>query len=101
MNRRLAIVALLTIAVVVSAIAAVYTEHRKRQLFVERQKLNDKADELNIEWGRLRLEQGTWATHARVERLARDELALRMPERDDIIFVERARMPDGENGHER
>lgn len=101
MTSRLTTVALLTIAVVLSAIAAVYSEHRSRQLFVERQQLTDKADELNIEWGRLRLEQGTWATHARVERLAREELALRMPERRDIIFVERPRMPSEENGHER
>ena len=87
MLARFVVTAVLFVAVFGSAIAAVYTKHRSRELFVEHQQLVRERDELNIEWGRLRLEQGAWATHSRVERVAREKLGLHIPERDDIVFV--------------
>ena len=35
--------------------------------------------ELDIEWNRLLLEYSTWATHGRIERLAREELGMHNP----------------------
>ena len=65
---------LLTIIVavvcVMSAIALIYAKHELRKLFVELEALTTERDELNIEWGQLQIEQSTWATHARIERVA-------------------------------
>ncbi len=83
----------IALALFVSAVAVVYTQHRSRQLFVERQELRREEDELNIQWGRLRLEQGAWATHARIERLAREELGLIMPQREAVVFIEPEAVP--------
>jgi len=82
---------LLTLAVicVISAIALVYTKHEARKLFVELEQLTTERDELNIEWGQLQIEQSTWATHARIERVALDELALLRPKSTDIYLIER------------
>jgi cell division protein FtsL len=93
-------VAGMALALFVSAVVAVYTQHRSRQLFVERQELRREEDKLNIQWGRLRLEQGTWATHARIERLAREELELTMPHREDVVFLEldASPSPGGDDG---
>src|SRR5690606_30577849 len=55
---------------VVSALALVYTKHESRKLFIELERLTAVRDELNIEWGRLQIEQSTWATHARIEQVA-------------------------------
>jgi cell division protein FtsL len=74
---------------VLSAIALVYTKHESRKLFVELEELTHQRDELNIEWGQLQIEQSTWATHARIEQVASDDLALVRPTANEIVVVER------------
>jgi cell division protein FtsL len=74
---------------VISAIALVYTKHESRKLFVELEQLTTERDELNIEWGQLQIEQSTWATHARIERVALEELALKRPQSTEIYLIER------------
>ena len=74
---------------VLSGIALVYTKHESRKLFVELEGLTHERDELNIEWGQLQIEQSTWAQHARIEKVATDELALVRPETTDIYVIER------------
>ncbi|HEX2139468.1 MAG TPA: cell division protein FtsL [Woeseiaceae bacterium] len=74
---------------VVSAMALVYTKHEARKLFIDLEQLTAARDELNIEWGRLQIEQSTWATHARIERVAAEELALSRPLPGEIYVIER------------
>ena len=74
---------------VLSAIALVYTKHDSRKLFVELEALTQERDELNIEWGQLQIEQSTWAQHARIEKVATDDLALVRPAAADIYVIER------------
>ena len=76
-------------ACVGSAIALVYTTHESRILFIELEQLTTDRDELDIEWGQLQIEQSTWATHARIERVALDELALKRPSPAEIYLIER------------
>jgi len=73
----------------VSALALIKTKHESRKLFVELERLTDERDELNIEWGQLQIEQSTWATHARIERVATDDLSLVRPDSTDIFVIER------------
>ena len=74
---------------VMSAIALVYTKHESRKLFVELEALTQERDALNIEWGQLQIEQSTWAQHARIEKVATDDLALVRPAAADIYVIER------------
>lgn len=74
---------------VLSAIALVYTKHESRKLFVELESLTHARDELNIEWGQLQIEQSTWATHARIEQVATDDLSLVRPASSEIFVIER------------
>ena len=74
---------------VISAIALVYTKHESRKLFVELEQLTTERDQLNIEWGQLQIEQSTWATHARIERVALEELSLVRPKPTEIYLIER------------
>ena len=46
-------------------------------------------DELNIEYGRLQLEQATWAEMSRVERIAREEFGLAAPAPERIVVLHR------------
>ena len=74
---------------VTSALALIYTKHESRKLFVELESLTHERDQLNIEWGQLQIEQSTWATHARIEQVATDDLSLVRPDSTDIFVIER------------
>lgn len=78
---------LLVLAVVGSALGVVYAKHQSRKLFVALQGLEAERDEMNIEWGQLQLEQSTWATHGRVEEIAREQLKMTTPAADAVVIV--------------
>ena len=81
------LVALLVVANVGSAIAVVYARHEHRQLFGALDKLQRERDELNIEFGRLQLEQATWAESNRIDQVAREKLGMKFPESNEIVVV--------------
>jgi cell division protein FtsL len=56
-------------------------------LFVQLNKLQRERDELNIEFGRLQLEQATWAESNRIDQVARTRLGMQFPETRDIVVV--------------
>ena len=70
---------LLGTAVFFSAVMVVIARHDTRKLFVEIQRLGKDRDSLNEEWGRLQLEQSTWATDARIESVSKTELHMIEP----------------------
>ena len=73
--------------VLMSAFGVVYTKHLTRQLFTQLQSLEQEAEALQIEWGQLLLEQGTWAADARIERIAKERLEMHVPEPDHIVVM--------------
>ena len=83
------LVIVFAVVCVFSAMALVYTKHEARKLFVELESLTHSRDELNIEWGQLQIEQSTWATHARIEQVATDNLSLVRPASTEIYVIER------------
>jgi len=83
------LVVVFAVVCVLSAIALVYTKHDSRKLFVELENLTHARDDLNIEWGQLQIEQSTWATHARIEQVATDDLSLVRPTSSEIFVIER------------
>jgi cell division protein FtsL len=82
------LVGVLWLAVLVSALGVVYGKQEARSRFNELQKLTDRRDDLDIEWGQLQLEQSTWATHGRVERVAHDELGMITPQPSELRIVQ-------------
>lgn len=77
----------LLVAVLTSAIQVVLAQHNSRKYFVEIQDLEKQEDELNEVWGKLQLEQSTWATDDRVEELARSKLAMIEPELESLVLI--------------
>jgi cell division protein FtsL len=80
---------ILLLAVLVSAIGVVWTRHESRVLFVELTRLQNQRDELNVEYGRLELEQATWAEPRRIDQEARSKLGMVTPKPQDIQLVRR------------
>lgn len=87
MSPRVMLAVTLAVALFVSAVALVYVQHYRRMQFVELRKLERERDAMQVEWGQLKLEQSTWATHERIERLALDALDLRMPTAAEVVLV--------------
>jgi len=81
------LVFVLLAANVVAAIGVVHARHEHRQLFVELTRLERARDELNIDFGRLQLEQATWAESNRVDQVARGRLGMKFPEAGEIVVV--------------
>ncbi len=82
------LVAALWVAVLGSAAAVVQLKHRERTLFVELERLANERDRLNIEWGRLQLEQSTWSAHGFVEQVATRQLRMTMPQATEVKIVQ-------------
>ena len=78
---------LLTLA---SALAVVYTAHRNGTAFNELQQLKEEAVRLDVARGQLLIERSTFGVDGRIERKAREELGLRIPQAEDIVVVEMA-----------
>lgn len=78
---------LLSISVFFSGGAVVYTKHLSRELFIQLQHLNKEVENLQVEWGQLLLEQGTWASDARVDHLAQQRLHMALPEPSDVSVI--------------
>lgn len=81
------IVGVLVIANVLTAIGVVDARHEHRQLFVQLTRLEHARDELNIDFGRLQLEQATWAEANRIDQIARTRLGMQFPETADIVVI--------------
>lgn len=78
---------LLSVLVLVSALAVVFAKHQNRKLYADLAALQKQRDSMEVEWGRLQLEQSTWATHGRIEKIARQRLRMRNVDYDKVIIV--------------
>jgi len=79
--------AILAVSVLLSALGVVYSKHESRQLFVELQTMQGKQDAMDVEWGRLQLEQSTWATHGRIAAAARNKLDMVVPLSENVRII--------------
>jgi cell division protein FtsL len=74
-------------ATLASAIGVVWTRHESRALFVKLTTLQNQRDELNIEYGKLELEQATYAEPRRIDDEARQKLGMIDPRPQDIRLL--------------
>jgi cell division protein FtsL len=78
---------LLWLAVLGSAMQVIYARHKAREVFVHLEKLDAERDALDMEWGRLQLEQSYWTSNAFVERVANAKLQMNLPQTRDVRIV--------------
>ncbi|MBN8265168.1 MAG: cell division protein FtsL [Xanthomonadales bacterium] len=83
------VLGLLVAANVATALLIVRDRHEHRQAFIALNRLEKARDELNIEFGRLQLEQATWAESNRVDQVARMRLGMVFPRTEDIVVLRR------------
>ena len=81
------IIGCLTSIIFVTSLSVIYVKHSNRKVYSELNQLQASRDKMNVEWGQLQLEQSTWATHGRIERIARQTIGMSVPDYQDVIFI--------------
>ena len=84
-----AIVLLLLIAAIASALGVIYAREQNRRLFVEYTQVQKERDEFTVEFGRLELERATWNETNRIDQIARGQLNMVAPTPADTVVVKR------------
>ena len=78
---------LLLALVIACALGVVTSQHQARKLFNDLENEQAAGKRLGEEFTQLTIEQGTWATHKRVEGLASKSLGMRMPDATTTVVV--------------
>jgi cell division protein FtsL len=66
--------------IMASTFTVIYSTHACRELYTQLQILESSQWHLQEDYGRLLLEQSTWASHYRVEKVARGDLGMQAPD---------------------
>ena len=90
--------ALLLAAVIMCSLSVVASQHRARKLFIELQNEKERAQQMEVEWGQLQLEQSTWAAPGRVGKVAEQKLQMQLPKNGQIQFIRIE--PDGQTHYQ-
>lgn len=86
-NKRFIVIFMLVFAVFVSALGVVYNQEQNRLLFNQLSSMHHQRDALFVTWGQLLLEESTWATQSRVQKIATENLNMIVPNQKKIVIV--------------
>lgn len=86
--------ALLASALLATAVSVAYVRYLTRAEFVRLQEVRTERDALDIEWGRLRLEEASLTAHFRLEDRARQALGMHLPGAAQVRVLEVAAHAD-------
>ena len=78
---------LLVLILIACALGIVTSQHTARKLFMALENEKEIERKLDVEWGRLQLEQSTLIMHGRIEHIAREHLNMMVPAASSIQIV--------------
>ncbi|TDR76558.1 cell division protein FtsL [Paludibacterium purpuratum] len=79
--------AILLALVVFCSWSVVTSQHVSRMLYSDLQKEQKSQQQLDVEYGQLMLEQGTWGAHAVIEKAAQTRLGMHTPDPRQVQVV--------------
>lgn len=88
MNALKLTIALLTVLVMASALLVIKARQQSRSSFVLLGEARQVRDQLNTQYGQLQLEKSVWATHGRIERIAREQLKMSIPAQQAVVLIQ-------------
>ncbi|AUH72120.1 cell division transmembrane protein FtsL [Legionella sainthelensi] len=88
MSKSLYMLVILLIAVLISALAVVYSTNSYRVTLNQVEQQEQFTHYLQLQWGQLLLEQASLATPARVEELASDKLQMVLPTSKNTYWLQ-------------
>ncbi|KTD20517.1 cell division protein FtsL [Legionella israelensis] len=88
LSKSLFFVIVLSFAVLLSAMAVIYTTNAYRIKFNQVEQAEQQKHRLQMQWGQLLLEQASLATSSRVEQLAHNKLGMILPPPDKKFILQ-------------
>ncbi len=79
---------LLGAAVVTTGVGVVYVKYLTRKDFVALQEVRAERDALDVQWGRLQIEEAALTSHTRIEHNARQQLGMHLPQVVEVRILE-------------
>lgn len=78
----------LALGVIATAVGVIEVKYLTRTEFGTLQQVRAERDELDVEWGRLQIEEAALTSHTRIEGNARSKLDMYLPEGGEVRVVE-------------
>jgi cell division protein FtsL len=78
----------LLVVLVLCGLSLVTSRHQSRKLFVDLEREQAQTRAYDVEYGQLQIEQSTWATAARIEKIARAQLGMQLPTPARVQVIE-------------
>lgn len=78
---------ILLLVAVMCALGTVTSQHKARKLFQAVEAEQERARQLEVEYDQLQLELSTWATHPRIEKIARERLKMVVPSHVPAVYL--------------
>jgi len=75
------------VLLILSAFAVVYLKDLNRRTFIQYQDMVRANQQAQLDWGKLLLEQSTWAAQANVQKVASERLHMVTPNANDIVLM--------------
>ncbi|NYT86256.1 cell division protein FtsL [Pollutimonas harenae] len=75
------------VLLMLSALSLVTARFQSRELFVQVDRLEDKARDLDTDWRRLQLERAELARNARIDEIARQDLKMVSTSPDMTLYI--------------
>lgn len=88
-KRQVTLTLLLIVINLVVIVDYIYLQHKSRNQFVALQTLINDENDLNADWGRLQIEQSTYVNNSKVVALAKKQLDMKLPEKEQILSIKR------------
>jgi len=79
---------LLVLSVIATAVAVIQVKYQTRTEFGVLQQVRSERDAIDVEWGRLQIEEAALTSHTRIEENARRKLDMYLPEGGEVRVVE-------------
>ncbi len=78
--------------IIAMSLGVVTSQHKARKLHYVLEGLHEEAKKYDVQYGKLQLEQSTWAMHSRVEWMASKKLKMQVPDvkRIEVILLDKA-----------
>jgi cell division protein FtsL len=86
-SRQQITVAMLALAVLLSALGIIYVTHVTRILHAAYQRNLSEQDRLHVEHGQFLLERSTWMMQARVQQIAQYKLGMIIPDSKSVVVI--------------
>ncbi|MDP1765872.1 MAG: cell division protein FtsL [Methylotenera sp.] len=84
---------ILFFALIFSALGLVNSQHKARNLYIEMERTNQAARQIEQEYGQLQLEQSTWAMHSRIEMIAATQMQMQVPDAKRVQVISLSQAP--------